>query len=155
MPEELNLEIADTIFECLSPSPILVEDSDSLIEEIDLFLAFDDSMPPGIEDDDYDYGRNHCINVLGSSILDAQRSGETDESESEEGGRTGFVGKPDAKKEEKPVAANKKDLIRMSVFSDDRVNGIADTRHAHFVVGEARSEDGNETTPTDNFWVKQ
>ncbi|GJV04090.1 hypothetical protein Tco_1337659 [Tanacetum coccineum] len=52
--EELNLEIADTIFESLSPSPILVEDSDSLMEEIDLFLASDDSMPPGIEDDDYD-----------------------------------------------------------------------------------------------------
>ncbi|GKG29086.1 hypothetical protein Tco_0416451, partial [Tanacetum coccineum] len=48
------MEIADTIFESLSPSPILVEDSDSLIEEIDLFLASDDSMPPGIEDDDYD-----------------------------------------------------------------------------------------------------
>ncbi|GJX49654.1 hypothetical protein Tco_0276499 [Tanacetum coccineum] len=53
-PKELNLEIADTIIESLSPPPILVEDSDSLIEEIDLFLAFDDSMPPGIEDDDYD-----------------------------------------------------------------------------------------------------
>ncbi|GKB97939.1 hypothetical protein Tco_0984076 [Tanacetum coccineum] len=53
-PKELNLEIADTIFESLSPSPILVEDSDSLMEEIDLFLASDDSMPPGIEDDDYD-----------------------------------------------------------------------------------------------------
>ncbi|GJS42641.1 hypothetical protein Tco_0567684 [Tanacetum coccineum] len=53
-PEELNLEIADTILESLSPSPILVEDSDSLMEEIDLFLASDDSMPPGIEDDDYD-----------------------------------------------------------------------------------------------------
>ncbi|GKB39047.1 hypothetical protein Tco_0883989 [Tanacetum coccineum] len=53
-PEELNLEIADTIFESLSPSPILVEDSDSITEEIDLFLASDDSMPPGIEDDDYD-----------------------------------------------------------------------------------------------------
>ncbi|GJW29903.1 hypothetical protein Tco_0046778 [Tanacetum coccineum] len=53
-PEELNLEITDTIFESLSPSPILVEDSDSLIEEIDLFLATNDSMPPGIEDDDYD-----------------------------------------------------------------------------------------------------
>ncbi|GJU95036.1 hypothetical protein Tco_1319792 [Tanacetum coccineum] len=53
-PEELNLEIADTIFESLSPSPILVEDNDSLMEEIDLFLAFDDSMPPGIENDDYD-----------------------------------------------------------------------------------------------------
>ncbi|GJX09887.1 hypothetical protein Tco_0199746 [Tanacetum coccineum] len=53
-PEELNLEIADTILESLSPSPIPVADSDSLMEEIDLFLASDDSMPPGIEDDDYD-----------------------------------------------------------------------------------------------------
>ncbi|GJU50118.1 hypothetical protein Tco_1219673 [Tanacetum coccineum] len=53
-PEELNLEIADTILESLSPSPILVEDSDSHMEEIDLFLATNDSMPPGIEDDDYD-----------------------------------------------------------------------------------------------------
>ncbi|GKB19392.1 hypothetical protein Tco_0853315 [Tanacetum coccineum] len=53
-PEELNLEIANTILESLSPSPILVADSDSLMEEIDLFLASDDSMPPGIEDDDYD-----------------------------------------------------------------------------------------------------
>ncbi|GKD35795.1 hypothetical protein Tco_1251304 [Tanacetum coccineum] len=53
-PEELNLEIADTIFESLSPSPIPVTDSDSLMEEIDLFLASDDLMPPGIEDDDYD-----------------------------------------------------------------------------------------------------
>ncbi|GKC13294.1 hypothetical protein Tco_1010076 [Tanacetum coccineum] len=29
-------------------------DSDSLMEEIDLFLTPDDSMPPGIENDDYD-----------------------------------------------------------------------------------------------------
>ncbi|GJW07810.1 hypothetical protein Tco_1570233 [Tanacetum coccineum] len=53
-PKELNLEIADTILESLSPSPILVEDSDSHMEEIDLFLATNDSMPLGIEDDDYD-----------------------------------------------------------------------------------------------------
>ncbi|GJX04671.1 hypothetical protein Tco_0190587 [Tanacetum coccineum] len=53
-PEELNLEIADTILESLSPSPILVEDSDSLMEEIDLFLASDDLMPPRIENDNYD-----------------------------------------------------------------------------------------------------
>ncbi|GKD49219.1 hypothetical protein Tco_1278195, partial [Tanacetum coccineum] len=52
--EELNAEIADTILESLSPSPIPVEDSDSHMEEIDLFLATDDSMPPGIENDDYD-----------------------------------------------------------------------------------------------------
>ncbi|GJX72865.1 hypothetical protein Tco_0311460 [Tanacetum coccineum] len=60
-PEELNLEIADTILESLSPSPILVEDSDSLMEEIDLFLAFDDSMPPGIENDDYDSEGDICF----------------------------------------------------------------------------------------------
>ncbi|GKE70759.1 hypothetical protein Tco_1528831, partial [Tanacetum coccineum] len=53
-PEERNSEDADTIVESLSPPPIPVEDSDSLIEEIDLFLASDDSMPPGIEIDDYD-----------------------------------------------------------------------------------------------------
>ncbi|GKA48706.1 hypothetical protein Tco_0741664 [Tanacetum coccineum] len=31
-----------------------VKDSDSLIEEIDIFLDGDDSIPPGIESDDYD-----------------------------------------------------------------------------------------------------
>ncbi|GKE48601.1 hypothetical protein Tco_1479859 [Tanacetum coccineum] len=53
-PKELNLENADTILETLSPSPIPVKDSDSHMEEIDLFLASDDSIPPGIENDDYD-----------------------------------------------------------------------------------------------------
>nr|GEV17596.1 reverse transcriptase domain-containing protein [Tanacetum cinerariifolium] len=42
------------ILESLSPSPILVEDSDSQMEEIDLFIATDDLMPPGIEYGDYD-----------------------------------------------------------------------------------------------------
>nr|GFC14663.1 hypothetical protein [Tanacetum cinerariifolium] len=40
--------------EYFSPSPILIEDSDTLREEIKLFLTPDDSMPPGIENDDYD-----------------------------------------------------------------------------------------------------
>ncbi|GJU69491.1 hypothetical protein Tco_1255750 [Tanacetum coccineum] len=53
-PEELNLEISYTIFKSLSPSPIPVADSDSHMEEIDLFLATNDLMPPAIEDDDYD-----------------------------------------------------------------------------------------------------
>nr|GFB34694.1 hypothetical protein [Tanacetum cinerariifolium] len=52
--EELNAEVADTILESLSPSPIPVEDSDSHMEEIDLFLATDDLMPQFIENDDYD-----------------------------------------------------------------------------------------------------
>ncbi|GJR42122.1 hypothetical protein Tco_1310225 [Tanacetum coccineum] len=53
-PEELNAEIAYTITESLFLPLIPVEDSDSRMEEIDLFLAFDDLMPPGIENDDYD-----------------------------------------------------------------------------------------------------
>ncbi|GKB02276.1 hypothetical protein Tco_0830365 [Tanacetum coccineum] len=50
-PEELNVENSIDSF---SPSPILVEDSDSLMKEIDLFLISDNSMPSGIETDDYD-----------------------------------------------------------------------------------------------------
>ncbi|GJY43830.1 hypothetical protein Tco_0432043 [Tanacetum coccineum] len=53
-PEEFNSENSDAIIESFSPSPIPVEDSDSLMEEIDLFLTPDDSMPPGIKNDDYD-----------------------------------------------------------------------------------------------------
>ncbi|GJX96462.1 hypothetical protein Tco_0352260 [Tanacetum coccineum] len=49
--KELNVENS---IESFSPSPIPVEDSDSLMEEIDLFLIPDNSMPPGIENDDYD-----------------------------------------------------------------------------------------------------
>nr|GEW76672.1 hypothetical protein [Tanacetum cinerariifolium] len=52
--KELNYEIFDAIIESFSPSPILVEDSDYLMEEIDIFLAPDDSIPSGIENDDYD-----------------------------------------------------------------------------------------------------
>nr|GEW37432.1 hypothetical protein [Tanacetum cinerariifolium] len=52
--EELNAEIADTILESLSPSPILIEDSGSQMKEIDLFLVTYDLMPSGIEYDDYD-----------------------------------------------------------------------------------------------------
>nr|GFA45339.1 hypothetical protein [Tanacetum cinerariifolium] len=51
-PKEFISENSDTAFESFSPSPILVEDSDSLIKEIDLFFTLDDRMPPGIEEDD-------------------------------------------------------------------------------------------------------
>nr|GEV24369.1 hypothetical protein [Tanacetum cinerariifolium] len=46
--------VEDIYVESLSPSHIPVEYSDSLMDEIDLFLATDDLMPPGIESDDYD-----------------------------------------------------------------------------------------------------
>ncbi|GJS61761.1 hypothetical protein Tco_0656545 [Tanacetum coccineum] len=57
-PKEFNSENSDAIIESFSPSPIPVEDSDSLMEEINLFLTPDDSMPPGIENDDYDSERD-------------------------------------------------------------------------------------------------
>ncbi|GJW90905.1 hypothetical protein Tco_0168458 [Tanacetum coccineum] len=50
--KELNSEIPDAIIESFSPTHIPVKDSDSLMEEIDIFLAPDDSIPPGIENDD-------------------------------------------------------------------------------------------------------
>ncbi|GJV89117.1 hypothetical protein Tco_1533055 [Tanacetum coccineum] len=53
-PEELNYEIFDVIIESFSSSPIPFEDNDSLMDEIDIFLAPDDSIPPGIESDNYD-----------------------------------------------------------------------------------------------------
>ncbi|GJY50499.1 putative reverse transcriptase domain-containing protein [Tanacetum coccineum] len=56
--KELNFENSNAAIESFSPSPIPVEDSDSLMEEIDLFLTPDDSMPPGIENDDYDSERD-------------------------------------------------------------------------------------------------
>ncbi|GKG10119.1 hypothetical protein Tco_0338865, partial [Tanacetum coccineum] len=52
-PEEVNSDNSDVVIESFSPSHIPVEDSDSLMEEIDLFLTPDDSMPPGIKNDDY------------------------------------------------------------------------------------------------------
>nr|GEU32422.1 hypothetical protein [Tanacetum cinerariifolium] len=66
--EELNAEIVDTIVESLSPFPIPVEDGDSHMEDIDLFLATDDLMPPGIENDDYDSeGDIHFLEELFSN----------------------------------------------------------------------------------------
>nr|GEV88150.1 hypothetical protein [Tanacetum cinerariifolium] len=57
-PKEFNYENSDALIESFSLSPIPVGGSDSLMEEIDIFLAPDDSMPPGIENDDYDSERD-------------------------------------------------------------------------------------------------
>ncbi|GJX10693.1 hypothetical protein Tco_0200552 [Tanacetum coccineum] len=50
-PEEFN---SKNPIESFSPSPIPVEDNDSLMDEIDIFLDGDDSIPPGIESNDFD-----------------------------------------------------------------------------------------------------
>nr|GEV20238.1 hypothetical protein [Tanacetum cinerariifolium] len=48
-------------FKSFSPFHIPVEDSNSLIEEIDLSFTPDDPMPPDIEEDDYDSERDILI----------------------------------------------------------------------------------------------
>nr|GEW79592.1 hypothetical protein [Tanacetum cinerariifolium] len=53
-PKEFISDNSDADIESFSPSPILDEDSDSRMEEIDLSFNLDNPMPPGIEDDDYD-----------------------------------------------------------------------------------------------------
>nr|GFB43578.1 hypothetical protein [Tanacetum cinerariifolium] len=51
-PEEFVSKNSNAEIESFSPSPIPNEDSDSFMEEIDLFLTPDDPMPPSIEDDE-------------------------------------------------------------------------------------------------------
>nr|GFA05871.1 hypothetical protein [Tanacetum cinerariifolium] len=60
-PEEFASENSDAEIESFSPFLIPVEDSVSLIEEIDLSFTLDYPMPSGIEDDDYDSKRDILI----------------------------------------------------------------------------------------------
>nr|GFA36962.1 hypothetical protein [Tanacetum cinerariifolium] len=52
---------SDAATESFSPSPILIKDSDSLMEEIDLFCTPDYPKPPSIVDEDYDSKRDILI----------------------------------------------------------------------------------------------
>nr|GEU52971.1 hypothetical protein [Tanacetum cinerariifolium] len=60
-PEEIVSDISNADIESFSPSPILNKDSNSHIEEIDLPFTLDDPMSSGIEDEDYDSGRDNLI----------------------------------------------------------------------------------------------
>nr|GEX31639.1 hypothetical protein [Tanacetum cinerariifolium] len=60
-PKEFVSENSDAEIESFSPSPIPVEDSDSLIKEIDLSFTPNYPLPPGIKDDDYDSERDILI----------------------------------------------------------------------------------------------
>ncbi|GJS97599.1 hypothetical protein Tco_0804567 [Tanacetum coccineum] len=53
-PPEAFQANSDTIIESFPTFPILVKDSDSLREEISIFPGLDDSIPSGIESDDFD-----------------------------------------------------------------------------------------------------
>nr|GEX07653.1 reverse transcriptase domain-containing protein [Tanacetum cinerariifolium] len=60
-PEEFVSANSDAASESFSPSPILVKDSDSLMEEIDLFCTPDYPIPSGIKDKNYDSERDILI----------------------------------------------------------------------------------------------
>nr|GFA52617.1 hypothetical protein [Tanacetum cinerariifolium] len=60
-PEEFVFENSNAEIESFSPSPILVKDSDSFMEETDLSFTLDDPMLPGIEEDDYDSEKDILI----------------------------------------------------------------------------------------------
>nr|GEY34975.1 hypothetical protein [Tanacetum cinerariifolium] len=57
-PEEFVYENSNVDIESFSPSPILIKNSDSHMEEIDLSFNPDDPMPSGIEEDDDDSERD-------------------------------------------------------------------------------------------------
>nr|GEY16149.1 hypothetical protein [Tanacetum cinerariifolium] len=61
LPKEFISENSNANIESFFPSPIPNEDSDSFMEENDLFLTPDDPMPPSIEDDDDDSERDILI----------------------------------------------------------------------------------------------
>nr|GEW80015.1 hypothetical protein [Tanacetum cinerariifolium] len=64
-PRPLENFHANSIIETLPTSLILVEDSDSLREEIDIFTGTDALLPPGIESGDYDSERDiHFLEEL-------------------------------------------------------------------------------------------
>nr|GFB47172.1 hypothetical protein [Tanacetum cinerariifolium] len=60
-PKEFVSANSDAKIKSFSPSPILVKDSDSLMEKTDLFCTPDYPMPPGIVDKDYDPERDILI----------------------------------------------------------------------------------------------
>nr|GFA79360.1 hypothetical protein [Tanacetum cinerariifolium] len=60
-PEKIISDISNADIESFSPSPIPNEDSDSHMEEIDLFLNPNEPMLPGIKDDDDDSERDSTI----------------------------------------------------------------------------------------------
>nr|GEV24216.1 hypothetical protein [Tanacetum cinerariifolium] len=59
--EEFVFENSNAKIESFSPSLILIKDSDSFMEEIDLSFNPDNPMPPGIEEDDDDSERDILI----------------------------------------------------------------------------------------------
>nr|GEZ28384.1 hypothetical protein [Tanacetum cinerariifolium] len=57
-PEEIVSDNSHAVIEYFSPYPVPIKDSDLRIEEINLTFNPDDLMSSGIEEDDYDSGRD-------------------------------------------------------------------------------------------------
>nr|GFA13465.1 hypothetical protein [Tanacetum cinerariifolium] len=79
LPEEFVSANSDAESESFSSSPIIVKDSDSLMEEIDLFCTPDYPMPPGIKDKDYDSERDilflrTCLAIIPFHLLKKSHS---------------------------------------------------------------------------------
>ncbi|GJZ45585.1 hypothetical protein Tco_0593181 [Tanacetum coccineum] len=68
-PEESNSEYFNATIESLPSSPISIEDSDPFMEEIDIFLASDDSTPPSVESDDDSEGDILPLEELLDNVL--------------------------------------------------------------------------------------
>ncbi|GJT19544.1 hypothetical protein Tco_0878250 [Tanacetum coccineum] len=66
LPPNVFHASSSTNIEYLSPYPFNITDSDSHMEEIDLFLPTNDLMPPGSEDNDYDSERD--VSLLEESL---------------------------------------------------------------------------------------
>nr|GEW99216.1 reverse transcriptase domain-containing protein [Tanacetum cinerariifolium] len=66
-PKEFVSENSNADIKSFSPSPIPVEDNDSLMKEIDLSFTLDDPMLPGIQEDDNDSERD---NLMLEELLD-------------------------------------------------------------------------------------
>nr|GEY10322.1 hypothetical protein [Tanacetum cinerariifolium] len=60
-PKEIDSKNSDAVIESFSPSPIPIEDNDPFVEEIDLFLTSEGSIPLGI---DIDYSNSEGDNVF-------------------------------------------------------------------------------------------
>nr|GEV33048.1 hypothetical protein [Tanacetum cinerariifolium] len=63
-PKEIVSDNSNADIESFSPSPIPVEDSDSHMEEINLYFNLDDPMPLSIEEDDDDSERDMILEQL-------------------------------------------------------------------------------------------
>nr|GFC32022.1 hypothetical protein [Tanacetum cinerariifolium] len=64
MPEDFHIN-PNTIIKSLPTFPIPVEDSDPFMKEIDLFLASDGSIPPGVDSDYSDFeGDNPFLKIF-------------------------------------------------------------------------------------------